>query len=408
MDKSEPVETNLIGPGEKALRILLVVYLPWEARLGAVKVFMELEHAWRAAGHSVGIFSMGEAFPRLTASPPLFALRQILFHYKAAAFIRKNAQAYDVVDALIGSLPASKANLGFRGLLVARSVGLYRLYERFDRSASQRWPQSGGKLVGKIFYTLIGWWLRRASDAAIHHADLINVPNQEEAACLHTEVSPDLPITVQAYGLPAQRRQAFEQAAAAGKVRRASRTISFVGAWSARKGAKDWGEIVRKVWAQIPDARFVFLGTLTDNRNVLNDLALPESKLIEIVAEYQPDELPRLLSDSVAGAFPSYAEGFGFALLEQLASGIPTVAYDSPGPRSILSPDLAELLVPVGDVERLAAALVQILRADSAGYERLARRSRETANRFNWSAIARETAQCYRTHLDREPSPCGH
>ncbi len=408
MDKSESVETNLFVPGEKALRILLVVYLPWEARLGAVKVFMELEQAWRAAGHSVEIFSMGQAFPRLVASPPRFALRQVLFNYKAAAFIRKNAHAYDVVDALIGSLRASKTKLRFRGLLVARSVGLYRLYERFDRSASQRWPQAGGKLVGRIYYTLVGWWLRRASDAAIHHADLINVPNEEEADCLRTEVNPDLPITIQAYGLPEQRRHAFAQAAAPTEIRRASRTISFVGAWSARKGAKDWGEIIRKVWAQIPDARFVFLGTLTDNRNVLSDLALPESKLIDVVAEYQPDELPRLLSNSMAGAFPSYAEGFGFALLEQLASGIPTVAYDSPGPRSILNPDLAELLVPVGDVEKLSAALVGILRSNPTGYERLARQSRETANRFNWSTIARETAQCYRTGLAREHSHRGH
>lgn len=402
MDKPESVETDLIGPGEKALRILLVVYLPWEARLGAVKVFMELEQAWRADGHSVEIFSMDQAFPRPTASPPLAALRQVLFNYKAAAFIRKNVHAYDVVDALIGSLRASKAKLRFRGLLVARSVGLYRLYERFDRSASQRWPQSGGKLIGKIYYTLIGWWLRRASDAAIRHADLINVPNEEEATCLRTEVSPDLPITVQVYGLPEQRRQALAQAAAAADVRRGSRTISFVGAWSPRKGAKDWGRIVRKVWAQIPDARFLFLGTLTDNRNVLSDLEIPESKLIDIVAQYQPDELPRLLSHSVAGGFPSYAEGFGFALLEQLASGIPTVAYDSPGPRSILIPDLAELLVPAGDVEKFSAALVKILRADSPSYEGLARQSRQTADRFHWSAIARGTAQCYRTWMARE------
>ena len=124
--------------------------------------------------------------------------------------------------------------------------------------------------------------------------------------------------------------------AAPPRSRLAKRKISFVGTWSPRKGAKDWGEIIRRVRALVPDARFAFFGTLTEDRNVLRDLALPQHDFVDLVAEYQPNELPKLLSDSTVGAFPSYAEGFGFAVLEQLASGIPTVAYDAPGPRSLL------------------------------------------------------------------------
>jgi glycosyltransferase involved in cell wall biosynthesis len=399
LDESESVETNRVRRGDERLRILLVVYLPWDARLGAVKVFMELAHAWRAAGHCVDVFSMDQAFPVRTHSSPLALLRQLLFNRKAAQFIRNNADRYDVVDALVGSLRASKAQLGFRGLLVARSVGLYRLYDRFEREASQRWPVSGGKVVGKIYYTLIASWLRRASDAAITNADLVNVPNEDEADCLRKEVGAHLSITVHGYGLPEGRGQAFAQSAAEPGVRRNSRTICFIGAWSPRKGSKDWASILRLVWAQIPDACFLFLGTLTDDANVLSDLGLSRSNLVEIVREYQPDELPRLLSKSIAGAFPTYAEGFGFALLEQLASGIPTVAYDSPGPRSILIPTLPQLLVPAGDVEQLSAALVRILGMDTQNYELLSRQTREAAHRFDWTTIARETAQSYRDRI---------
>ena len=152
MDKFESVDTDRANRGEGRLRILLVVNLPWEGRLGAIKVFMELAQAWRAAGHCVDIFSMDEAFPTRTRSSPLAALRQVLFSRKATAFIRNNAVRYDVVDALVGSLTGSKTKLKFRGLLVARSVGLYRLYDRFERSASKQWPRSGGKLVGKVYY----------------------------------------------------------------------------------------------------------------------------------------------------------------------------------------------------------------------------------------------------------------
>ena len=399
MDKPEPIETNLVERRAKPLRILLVVYLPWEARLGAIKVFMELAQAWRAAGHEVDIFSMDQAFNKRTCSAPLNALRQVLFSRKAATFIRNSSGRYDVVEALVGSLRASKNELKFRGLLVARSVGLHRLYDRFERSASRRWPGSGGKLIGRIYYALIASRLRRASDAAIIHADLVNVPNEDEATCLRAEVNPRLSITIHGYGLSEERRQAFGQTSVPANVRQASRTISFVGAWSPRKGAKDWGRIMGLVWAQVPDARFLLLGTLTENENVLRDLGLAEPKLVEIVREYPPDDLPRLLATSAAGGFPTYAEGFGFALLEQLASGIPSVAYDSPGPRSILTPNLPDLLVPTGDVERFSAALVRILQMDAPEYEQLARRAGEAANRFNWAAIARDTVQAYRDRL---------
>src|SRR5437764_491393 len=104
---------------------------------------------------------------------------------------------------------------------------------------------------------------------------------------------------------------------------------------------------------------------------------------------------------STVCAFPSYAEGFGFGLLEQLAAGIPTVSYDAPGPRFILQDGLSDLLVPIGSVEQLSAALIQILSTDLADYRKLIERFIEVAGRFLWSTIAKETARLYETHLAR-------
>src|SRR5207253_6755409 len=169
--------------------------------------------------------------------------------------------------------------------------------------------------------------------------------------------------------------------------------ISFIGMWSTRKGAKDWCQIIRRVRAIVPAAQFKFLGTLTENERVLRDLEVSVCDWIEIVPEYHPDELSKLLSDSTVGAFPSYAEGFGLGLLEQLAAGIPTVSYDAPGPRFILQGGLSDLLVPIGNVELLSAALIQILSADLASYWKLIERSTDFAARFLWSTIAKVTAR---------------
>ena len=331
--------------GDKPLRILVMVNLPWDSRLGAVRVYMELAEQWRASGHLVEKYSLSDAFPGAPASPAKFTLRQVLFPRKAAAFVRKNGAQFDVVDALIGVLPISKRKLGFQGLLVARSVGLYRLYEEFDRSVEKRWPgRPKGKFLGRIFYALARRRSVQASDRAVRHADLINLPNEEEAICLRRETGADLPILVQPYGLTVERRKAFLQAAASAPIRLAQKRICFIGMWGARKGARDWAEIIQRIRARVPEAQFRFLGTMVDSKVIHRDLALDTLEGLEFISDYQPNDLPGLLADCTVGAFPSYAEGFGLAVLEQLAAGLPTVAYDTAGPRDLLGGRLQSFL----------------------------------------------------------------
>jgi glycosyltransferase involved in cell wall biosynthesis len=386
----------------ESLRILIVVDLPWEARLGATRVFIELAEAWRTAGHSVAKYCLTDAFPTPPSSPVFSSFRQLFFPWKAAAFVRKNRDRFDIIDSLIGTLPFAKKRLNFKGLLVARSVGFYRLYQGFERMAQERWPQrSRGKLLGRIFYRFFRKRMFRYSESAVRNCDLINFPNEGELKYLREEMKSDKPAMVQPYGLTAERQQTFRQASAPPAMRLQAKKISFIGMWNPRKGAKDWGEIIRRVRASVPEARFVFLGTLTDDRNVFCDLGFPGGDFVELVREYHPDELPMLLSDSTAGAFPSYAEGFGLAVLEQLAAGIPPVAYDAPGPRAMLQERLSELLVPIADTEKFAATLIRILRSDAAEYSGLATESVETARRFIWSAIAADTAKLYENYLAR-------
>lgn len=384
----------------KPLRILQLLNLRWDPRLGAVRVYMDLASEWRAAGHIVEQYSLSDAFPRSVDSAAGFVLRQIWFARKAKKFVQKNAGRFDIIDALIGSLSASKQELGFDGLLVARSVGLYRLYDRFETSTAKRWSRrSRGSLLGKALYTFMRHWLIKASDLAVRHADLINVPNANEADCLREETATARPIIVQPYGLTAERRRALLAAAASPAARIGRKKVSFVGMWGARKGARDWPAIIRRVRQEIPEARFCFLGTMVEAPKILRELGLESTDGIELVSDYPPDDLPRLLADCTAGVFPSYVEGFGLGVLEQLAAGIPTVAYDVSGPRDSLSGLLPEFLVPVGDREAAARAVCRILKLDLIEYEKLFERSGEAAAQFAWSDIARETIEIYRQRL---------
>src|ERR1044071_1485274 len=387
---------------DNPFRILVMVNLPWDPRLGAVRVYMELAEQWRASGHTVVKYSLSDAFPDTSASSARFTIRQLLFTYKAAAVVRKNGARFDVIDALIGVLPFSKKKLGFRGLLVARSVGLYRLYEQFDQSAKKRWPdRPRGTFFGRIFYALTKRWLLQASDKAVRHADLINLPNEEEAVCLRQEKRTDRPILVQPYGLTVERRRALLEASATAGIRLIQKRICFIGMWGLRKGARDWPGIIQRIRARIPETQFRFLGTMVNSRTVLADLELETLKGIEFISDYQPDDLPGLLADCTVGAFPSYAEGFGLAVLEQLAAGIPTVVYDTAGPRDLLARHLPDLLVPKGDLDALATVIVGILESSPDNYKELSTRSAETASEFSWTAIAERTLRAYRGTVKR-------
>lgn len=99
------------------------------------------------------------------------------------------------------------------------------------------------------------------------------------------------------------------------------------------------------------------------------------------------DDLPLLMSGAEVVLALSRGEGFDLPLLEALACGAPVVASDIPPHREHFA-NLVEL-VPVGDVEAVAAAVGR-LRESSAGSER-SERSEVAHRRFRW----RDTAAAY-------------
>ena len=388
---------------EKPLRILAIVNLPWDSRLGASRVWMELAEQWRADGHTVEKYSLSDAFPDVRGVRATFALRQLVFIRKAAAFVKKHGHRFDVIDALIGTLPYSREELGFKGVIVARSVGLYLLYDRFERTQRARTPK--GKFIGRLLYGFARRRLLRASARAVRRADLINVPNETEAECLRTEIGSGARVIVQPYGLTSGRRQALAGAAAVPELRLAQQRICFLGMWSPRKGAQDWAKIIGHVRAVQPAAQFRFLGTMVEAVAVRLDLGAVDSEGIEFVSAFEPDELPALLADCTVAAFPSYVEGFGFAVIEQLAAGLPVVAYDTPGPRDILARISSELLVPSGDTKGFADELLRLLRLEANDYRELAEKSATRASDFSWPQIARQTISAYREVLELGQQP---
>lgn len=106
-------------------------------------------------------------------------------------------------------------------------------------------------------------------------------------------------------------------------------------------------------------------------------------------------ELPLWYFASDAFVFPSLKEGWGLAVLEALAAGLPVVTSDIPVFKEYLVDGQDVLMAAAGDPEALAGAMARVM-TDSELRARLSAAGRQRASRFTWDACARQHIEIYR------------
>ena len=142
---------------------------------------------------------------------------------------------------------------------------------------------------------------------------------------------------------------------------------------------------------EIPDARLVIVGA-GDRRDALEALtrSLELGEAVRFTGYVPAEEKVRLLTRAEVAAYPSSKEGWGITVIEANACGVPVVATRVPGLRDAVVDGETGLLVPLGDREAMARALIGLLR-DRSARDRLAGNAVTRARRYTWENTARQT-----------------
>jgi glycosyltransferase involved in cell wall biosynthesis len=202
-----------------------------------------------------------------------------------------------------------------------------------------------------------------------------------------------------------------------------SRLIITVGNYRPIKGHDVLIRAMPSVLRERPDARLVIVGRTSDVlETMVADLGLREvvrfTGLIELPrrltgnngsAGEHEDRLAGLYAGSevyVSSGIGEGAEGLSLAVLEAMAAGLPVVATNISGNKDMVQPGENGYLVPPGDADALAAAVLRVLQNRQLRGA-MASNARGVAARFEWKEIALRYLDAYRESIDASESRRG-
>ncbi|WP_176440013.1 glycosyltransferase [Haloechinothrix alba] len=150
------------------------------------------------------------------------------------------------------------------------------------------------------------------------------------------------------------------------------------------------------VASKVPDARFDIYGS-GSNEAKLKALVDKLDLADRVRFRGFTDRPLEAFACASAAVLSSWYEGWGLVLTEAMSVGTPVVAYDiNYGPAEVVRDEVDGLLVPPGDIDALAAAMVRVLGDDDFARS-LGERATEVTERFSVERWQREWLELFHT-----------
>ncbi len=167
--------------------------------------------------------------------------------------------------------------------------------------------------------------------------------------------------------------------------------ISYLGRLKKYKCIEHPIRVLRRLRDRVPGTEYWIVGE-GDYRNDLARIAREEgvADAVRFLGFLSGAEKLDLLHRSRVLAYTSPKEGWGLSVIEAAATGVPSVASDSPGLRESVRHGATGYLVPHGNLAELHDRLLELLTNDAV-WMRMSVAGLEWAGRFHWDRMAEET-----------------
>lgn len=179
--------------------------------------------------------------------------------------------------------------------------------------------------------------------------------------------------------------------------------VGTVGELTPLKGQGEFLRAASQVLKQVPNSYFIVAGIDHSPGNKHQKQLLRLIEELQLTAHVRLvgwlDELAKLYCALDVFVSASHTESFGLAIAEAMASGTAVVATETAGAVELIKTEETGLLVPVADVNRMAAAILLLLK-DETKRLRLGQRAQEVAAvSFGVDRMIDETEAVYKTEL---------
>jgi glycosyltransferase involved in cell wall biosynthesis len=209
--------------------------------------------------------------------------------------------------------------------------------------------------------------LQRLARWTLRRADAVRVVNEgERLACIRHGVAADricvapAPVDVGRFQVAAARERV-----AAMRAKLDIAADAPVAIWVGRpERFKDFPTLLEafaRVHARLPAARLILVGNLAIPAITDRTAALHLAPAVRLTGPVAHADLPSVYQAADVYMHSSYYEGLGLVMIEAAASGLPVVSTASDGARDIVIDGETGTLVPIGDPEALANAVLDLL-----------------------------------------------
>ncbi|MEB3179448.1 MAG: glycosyltransferase family 4 protein [Nostocaceae cyanobacterium] len=171
------------------------------------------------------------------------------------------------------------------------------------------------------------------------------------------------------------------------------------GSWIERKGIYTFPRAFELAARELPNLTLTLGGTGAKPQEILSCFPAELRSRITVLPFISTAEHQDILAEHDLFIFPSLSEGFGLALLEAMATGMPCITTLT-GMYDWLEHGHNSYIVPMSAPTAVARA-IKHLNADVSLRSAIGNQARETAQNLSWQQFGQRTMEVYTEHLSK-------